>query len=359
MNQEAHLASRNFGAPVLALCGFSGSGKTTLIEAAIPRLIASGLAIAVVKHDAHGLSLDHRGKDSDRFFRAGATVALRGPAEQAVRRSDSASHALETTLSDIARDHDLILVEGHKRVNLPKLWLADEACAAPPSEVTQVLKTLPRNSDRLDRFLTFLQDWLPRAWAARPVRAGLLVGACNGIRNQPPERTLVELAARALINGLNETSHQKVDCLAIIGSGSESVALMNTTRLAEVPEFHGPIAGLLAAHRWAPHATWLWATCDRASIRQSDVRSLLDHRKPGTWTVMINRLGEHPFPAFALFEPQALEVLERSALQRGPQNVQIAELDDHPRTVVVSRATREQPTSRATERFEATDGNSS
>jgi DNA repair exonuclease SbcCD ATPase subunit len=28
-----------FGAPVLAVCGFSGSGKTTLLEAAIPKLV--------------------------------------------------------------------------------------------------------------------------------------------------------------------------------------------------------------------------------------------------------------------------------------------------------------------------------
>ena len=39
----------DFGAPVLAVCGFSGSGKTTLLEAAIPQLIARGVSVAVVK----------------------------------------------------------------------------------------------------------------------------------------------------------------------------------------------------------------------------------------------------------------------------------------------------------------------
>ncbi len=67
------------GAPVLAVCGFSGSGKTTLLETAIPRLVERGLAVAVVKHAAHGFQVDRAGKDSERLFRAGATIVLSGP----------------------------------------------------------------------------------------------------------------------------------------------------------------------------------------------------------------------------------------------------------------------------------------
>jgi hypothetical protein len=91
---------QQFGAPVLAVCGFSGSGKTTLLEAAIPHLIARGLAVAAIKHDSHGFVVDKEGKDSDRLFRAGATVALRGPGEQFLRRGFSSVLTLEATLSD-------------------------------------------------------------------------------------------------------------------------------------------------------------------------------------------------------------------------------------------------------------------
>jgi len=157
---EPHPAShsvRNFGAPVLGVCGFSRSGKTTLLEAAIPHLVAHRLAVAVVKHDAHGFSVDRPGKDSDRFFCAGATVALRGPSEQFQRRGPSASLALETTLADLARDHDLILVEGHKDTRLPKLWLSDEKDSLPPPEVSEVLKVLSWGSERLETFLGFLE----------------------------------------------------------------------------------------------------------------------------------------------------------------------------------------------------------
>src|ERR1700694_4988704 len=101
---------RTYAAPVLAVCGYSGSGKTTLLEAAIPRLVERGLAVAVVKHDAHRFEVDRPGKDSDRLFRAGATVVLRGAEEQFERRAEPLT--LEGTLERLARDHDLLLVEG-------------------------------------------------------------------------------------------------------------------------------------------------------------------------------------------------------------------------------------------------------
>ena len=47
--------------PVLGIVGYSGAGKTTLIEKLLAELGARGLRVAVIKHDAHGLSLDCEG----------------------------------------------------------------------------------------------------------------------------------------------------------------------------------------------------------------------------------------------------------------------------------------------------------
>jgi hypothetical protein len=71
---------------VLGICGYSGSGKTTLIESLVPVFRSRGLRVAVVKHDAHTPTVDAPGKDSDRFFRAGADVVLRSPDETFIRR---------------------------------------------------------------------------------------------------------------------------------------------------------------------------------------------------------------------------------------------------------------------------------
>ena len=178
---------QKFGAPVLAVCGFSGSGKTTLLEAAIPHLIARGLAVAAIKHDSHGFVVDKEGKDSERLFRAGATVALRGPAEQFLRRGASSALTLEATLADLARDHDLLLVEGHKDTPLPKLWVGNAEMSFPPEHVTDVQEILPWDSDRLTALLKFIDKWLPKVWASRPLYAGLLVGGKSSRMGRPKQ----------------------------------------------------------------------------------------------------------------------------------------------------------------------------
>jgi molybdenum cofactor guanylyltransferase len=347
------IVHHNFGAPVLALCGFSGSGKTTLLESAIPHLVAIGLAIAVVKHDAHGLSIDRLGKDSDRFFRAGATVALRGPSEQAQRRGSFASLTLESTLADLARDHDLILVEGHKDTKLPKLWLSGKENSPPPAEVTDVLQILPWDSERLPLFLKFIDGWLVQAHNLQPLYGGLLVGGKSARMGSPKQllefkgRTLAEIAITALSSVLNRGSSNSAEDddasdrrLAILGAGPIPSSLQNIARLPDPPGLVGPLAGLLAAHRWNPRAAWILAACDHPWLDQSDVQFLVDERKPGTWAIMPRQPDGHPYPTFALFEPQSLQVLERSVLVRGPENVRIAELFDHPRTLIVPHAKR-------------------
>jgi len=78
--------NRSASPPVIAVCGFKNSGKTTLLEGVIPVLCNQGLAVGVIKHDAHGVQVDHQGKDSDRLFRVGADVLLHGPNETLARR---------------------------------------------------------------------------------------------------------------------------------------------------------------------------------------------------------------------------------------------------------------------------------
>ncbi len=101
---------------LFAVCGHSGAGKTTLIEAATRRLRRRGLAVAVVKHDVHGVDVDRRGKDSDRLFRSGADVFLHGPNERLARLHSGG-------FAELLRRYDLVLVEGWKRAPLPKVWL--------------------------------------------------------------------------------------------------------------------------------------------------------------------------------------------------------------------------------------------
>ena len=61
---------------VFGFAGWSGSGKTTLIEQLIPRFVAHGLTVSLVKHAHHEFDLDQPGKDSFRHREAGCREVL-------------------------------------------------------------------------------------------------------------------------------------------------------------------------------------------------------------------------------------------------------------------------------------------
>ncbi len=329
---SAFRSSMRCGAPVLGLCGFSGSGKTTLLEAAIPRLIERGLAVAVVKHDAHGFVVDKQGKDSDRLFRAGASVMLRGPEEQFQRRHASAMLPLSATLADFGRDHDLLLVEGHKATSVAKLWLEDADRTPPPDGVTHVIASLAWDGDRVRTFLDYVDAWLPTAWSERPLYCGVLIGGQSSRMGSPKQlvnvggRQMGEIVAAAL-----SYSPRRAKPVAL-GSGALPRCLESHPQLADAPGFAGPCAGVMAAHRWAPEAAWIVAACDHPWLTSSAVAWLASFRQPGIWAVMPRQPDGLPCPTLALYEPQALEVLERVA----SDSTRLAVLVEHPRTLIVT-----------------------
>jgi molybdopterin-guanine dinucleotide biosynthesis protein A len=331
---------QHFGAPVLAVCGYSGSGKTTLLEPVIPHLIAQNLSVAVVKHDAHGFIVDREGKDSDRLFRAGATVVLRGPSEQFARRNATSSLTLHATLAEMALDHDLVLVEGHKDTPLPKLWLSNAEGTLPPTQQDTILRILTWDSNRVEQLLAFTQEWLPKEWNAQPLRTGLLIGGKSSRMGTPKQlvnfgqRTLSEVAVHALQSGLSSfdaTSHFEPEPV-ILGKGTLPASISSLTRLADVSNLAGPLAGLLAAHRWAPRCAWLLAACDHPWMNTGDIQQLIAQRKPGRWAVLSRQPDGYPCPTLGIYEPQALVYLERMILANGSENACISWLLDDPRT---------------------------
>jgi len=293
--------------PVVAFCGWSGSGKTTLIEALIPRLAERGLAIAVVKHDAHGVQLDTPGKDSDRFFQAGADVVLRGPGEVAWRAWPSEKTTLERTLRALARTHDAVLVEGHKQTPLAKVWLAAADGEPPPPEIANILQALPWEGDRVARAEALVLARLEASLAATPVIGGLLVGGASRRMGRPKQ--LLEVAGIPMAERVASALEPHVDEIVVLGSGAVSESLTRRRRLVDVGGIEGPLAGILAAVRWAPRAVWVIGACDLPRIDAAAVRWLLDQRRPGRWAVM-PRLEAGVEPLLAQYEPQAGELLE-------------------------------------------------
>jgi molybdopterin-guanine dinucleotide biosynthesis protein B len=108
---------------VFGFAGWSGSGKTTLIEQLIPRFVARGLTVSLVKHAHHEFDLDQPGKDSFRHREAGCqevlvTSAVRWAVQHELRGAPELT--LQEALQRLS-PCDLALVEGFKAASIAKL----------------------------------------------------------------------------------------------------------------------------------------------------------------------------------------------------------------------------------------------
>lgn len=103
--------------------GWSGSGKTTLIEQLIPRFVAHGVSVSLIKHAHHSFDVDHPGKDSWRHRQAGCREVMIGSGVRWALMHELRGEPEPTLDALIARMSpcDLLLVEGFKRYDMPKL----------------------------------------------------------------------------------------------------------------------------------------------------------------------------------------------------------------------------------------------
>ncbi len=273
--------------PILGIAGRSGSGKTTLIEALLPRLAARGLAVAVAKLHAHGIDLDRPGKDSDRLFRAGADVYLAGPDQAFTRLHPAGAAAPAVRLADLAARYDLVLVEGRESLPCRKVWLLAEGETRPPAGAGDLIACLGRQADRLAAVSDLLDDWLPRQWLRTPVYGCVLIGGRSSRMGKPKhllrsgrsrDKTWLERTAAHLA--------RVAERVVIVGAGAVPEALANTTRLPDAPGLAGPMAGILAAMRWAPRASWLVTACDLPDLGGKALAWLLATRRPGVWATL-------------------------------------------------------------------------
>jgi len=113
--------------------GWSGSGKTTLIEQLIPRFAKRGLKVSLIKHAHHSFDVDQPGKDSYRHRHAGAVEVL-----VTSSRRWALMHELrgeqEPPIEEQIRHLspcDLLLVEGFKHAQIPKLEVWRSATGEP------------------------------------------------------------------------------------------------------------------------------------------------------------------------------------------------------------------------------------
>ena len=142
----------------LAVCGLKKSGKTTLIESLLLELIPKGLRLGVIKRQNEPVQTDQPGSDTFRFFQAGASVLGFDGVSTFVKQKQPLPFSLDQAVERLGSDFDLILIEGFKESDVPKVWLLRDGETTPPEGITNILATLTLSDDRLQRVLNLIRD---------------------------------------------------------------------------------------------------------------------------------------------------------------------------------------------------------
>jgi molybdopterin molybdotransferase len=109
--------------PIISIVGRSESGKTLLMEQLIVEFKGRGYKIAALKHSHCGaIEVDQPGKDTWKFAQAGSdAVCISSPRKLAFIKQSDHDLRIDEVLPIIGPEFDLILVEGFKKSELPKI----------------------------------------------------------------------------------------------------------------------------------------------------------------------------------------------------------------------------------------------
>jgi len=297
--------------PTIGICGHSGSGKTTLLEALIPRLAQLGISAAVVKHAGSTLRIDQPGKDSDRLFKAGADVLAHDAEQSFHRRRDAELSPIEAAMR-VGRLHDIVIVEGHKKPAVKKLWLLAPGESEPPGDVSDIVGVLPWTEDRLEQCVQWIREWLSEFHASMPLYAAVLIGGES--KRMGRAKTMLRDGKGFILERIVNMLRAEAADVVLAGQARLPGALSRLKTLPDAPGVKGPLAGVLSVMRWNPAVRWIVMACDLPLANGRALRWLLSRAGPGKWAVLPHL--EHPSrreALFAVYDPPARVLLERGA----------------------------------------------
>lgn len=126
--------------PIVSVVGESKSGKTTLIEKLISELKSRGYRVATIKHSIHRLSFDKPGKDSWRHIQAGSeATAIASPQQIVLIKTVTEEPDLNEMARLLGEDYDIILAEGFKQSNAPKLEVHRKGGGPPLNRISHLI----------------------------------------------------------------------------------------------------------------------------------------------------------------------------------------------------------------------------
>lgn len=140
----------------IAFTGQSNSGKTTLIVKISEYLQKEGFKVCIVKHDPGDKAIfDKEGKDSYKFSKTGAEVAVVSPTRTTLFKKQTSSI---DSIVQMFGEFDYLLVEGLKTLPLPRICVQRETLNSDYFDVSDAIATdntiskedIPQDSEHLD-----------------------------------------------------------------------------------------------------------------------------------------------------------------------------------------------------------------
>jgi molybdopterin-guanine dinucleotide biosynthesis protein B len=117
---------------VISFVGRSNSGKTTLVEKVISGLKARGYRVATAKNVYHRMVFDEPGKDSWRHIQAGSEATVVSSSEKVILiKPVKDTIKLEDVIHLLGEDYDIIIAEGFKQSEVPKIEVHRKEISAP------------------------------------------------------------------------------------------------------------------------------------------------------------------------------------------------------------------------------------
>jgi len=126
-------------APIVSIVGRSKSGKTTLLEKLIVELKKRGYKVGTMKHTPLGMAWSDDDKDSQRHIKAGSEATIMvAPDKLVLIKPISEPENLDEIARLFNEDCDIILAEGFKQGDAPKIEVHRKGVATPLKDVKKL-----------------------------------------------------------------------------------------------------------------------------------------------------------------------------------------------------------------------------
>lgn len=148
---------------IMQIVGYKNSGKTTLINDLIKICQEYQLSVSTIKHHGHGtqdISLNHKEVDSLSFINNGAEESIVLGNELIERVTKVHRSLTEIINKDLSIQADILLIEGFKSEDYPKVVLGENTDNLNDKLSNVVYNCNAYNQDERKLFLDWFKKWL-------------------------------------------------------------------------------------------------------------------------------------------------------------------------------------------------------